>query len=152
MKKKLLFILVLILLIFIGFSAIFLSSISGHSFILKANWGISLPLKADLTLLISIQPEPSFHGDGVRYHMFSYEYEDEIENIFPWSSVEQKTRSYPNCREAAIVWLEEINVPENIWPNFSECLTWYHTNEYHNEVIFFWDRNEKYFYILEFLL
>ena len=52
---------------------------------IKSNWDISLPIKAVLTETYEKDSGASFHGDGVRYHVFSYKYEDYIDLMFAWT-------------------------------------------------------------------
>ena len=49
---------------------------------IKSNWDVSLPIKAVLTETYEKDSGASFHGDGVRYHIFSYKYEDYIDLMF----------------------------------------------------------------------
>lgn len=68
---------------------------------IKSNWDVSLPIKAVLTETYEKDSGASFHGDGVRYHIFSYKYEDYIDLMFAWTPNEHKTNFYPTTREAA---------------------------------------------------
>ena len=57
---------------------------TGYSSVLKANWDLELPYKADCREAFIKNDEPSFHGDGIRYHVFSYEKEETLETWLPW--------------------------------------------------------------------
>ena len=91
---------------------------------IKSNWDISLPIKAVLTETYEKDSGASFHGDGVRYHVFSYKYEDYIDLMFAWTPNEHKTNFYPTTREAAEAWLDEIDVPADERPDYSKCYSW----------------------------
>ena len=77
-----------------------------YSSTLEANWGISLPWKARLIEVYEKDSGSSFHGDGIRYHVFSYKYEDYIDLMFAWIPTENKTKTHGNYSEAATEWLD----------------------------------------------
>ena len=120
-----------------------------YSFVIKSNWGISLPIKAVLTETYEQDSGISFHGDGVRYHIFSYKYEDYIDLMFAWSPNEHKTSYYPTARETSEAWLDEIDVPADKRPNYSACASWIKSQNDNSEIIFFWDSDLNKLYILE---
>ena len=120
-----------------------------YSFIIKSNWDIDLPIKAVLTETYEQDSGTSFHGDGVRYHIFSYKYEDYIDLMFAWSSNGHQTTNYPTTREASEAWLDEINVPTDNRPNYSNCSSWSKSENDNSEIIFFWDSDLNKLYIIE---
>lgn len=147
MKKKAVLavtVLMVILAVF-GISRLFPS----YSSVIKSNWGITLPVKAILTETYEKDSGASFHGDGVRYHVFSYKYEDYIDLMFAWTPNEHKTNFYPTTREAAEVWLDEIDVPSNERPDYSKCCSWSKSQDDNSEIIIFWDNNLNKLYIVE---
>ena len=83
MKKKK--ILLLIVIVLVSVWTIYRAIIPSYSSVLEANWGIELPTKALCKEVYEADTGPSFHGDGVRYHVFSYRYEDYIDLMFEWS-------------------------------------------------------------------
>ena len=145
MKKKILVVSILLFIIILCISKLFPS----YSFVIKSNWDIDLPIKAVLTETYEKDSGTSFHGDGVRYHIFSYKYEDYIDLMFAWSPIEHKTSHYPTAREASESWLNEINVPADKRPNYSDCASWIKSQNDNSEIIFFWDSNLNRLYILE---
>ena len=138
-------ILTLIIILILGIFELFPT----YSFVIKSNWDITLPIKAVLTEIYEKDSETSFRGDGVRYHIFSYKYEDYIDLMFAWSPNEHKTSHYPTAREASEAWLNEIDVPEDIRPNYSDCASWVKSQNDNSEIIFFWDSDLNRLYILE---
>lgn len=138
-------ILTLIIILILGVFELFPT----YSFVIKSNWDIDLPIKAVLTETYKQDSGASFHGDGVRYHIFSYKYEDYIDLMFAWSPNEHQTNYYPTAREASEAWLDEIDVPEDIRPNYSDCASWVKSQNDNSEIIFFWDSNLNRLYILE---
>lgn len=122
---------------------------TNYSRVLNANWGISLPFKALCTEIYEKDSGASFHGDGIRYHVFSYKYEDYIDLMFAWGSGQHGTNYYPSVSEAAEAWLDKINVPDEQRPSYSECLSWHRSRDDNSEIIFFWDNDENRLYIVE---
>ena len=120
-----------------------------YSRVIEINWGITLPWKARLTEIYEKDSGPSFHGDGVRYHVYSYKYEDYIDLMFAWPPTEYPTNFYATTSKAAEVWLEEIDVPAEERPNYEKCCSWHKAQEDNSEIIFFWDNELNHLYILE---
>ena len=125
------------------------SVFSDYSWAIKLNWGISLPWKAGLTKIYERDSGPSFHGDGVCYHVYSYEYEDYIDLMFAWSPTEYPTNHYTTTSKAAEVWLGEIDVPAEERPDYKKCCTWHKAQEDNSEIILFWDSEQNRLYIVE---
>ncbi len=146
MKKKTgIAIIVFIILIVVVFAKL----IPSYAFVIKSNWGISLPIKAVLTETYEKDSGASFHGDGVRYHVFSYKYEDYIDLMFAWTPNEHKTNNYPTTHQAAEVWLDEIEVDSDKRPNYTNCISWNKSQNDNSEIIFFWDSDLNKLYIVE---
>ena len=95
-RKWLIAVVVLLVLAVIGVSKL----LPSYSSTLEATWGISLPWKARLTEIYQQDSGASFHGDGVRYHVFSYKYEDYIDLMFAWPPTEYPTNYYATTSEA----------------------------------------------------
>ena len=147
MKKKK--ILLLIVVVLVSSWTIYRSIIPSYASVLEANWGIELPVKAICKEVYSEDTGPSFHGDGIRYHVFSYRYEDYIDLMFAWPPTEYPTNFYATTSKAAEVWLEEIDVPAEERPNYEKCCSWHKAQEDNSEIIFFWDNELNHLYILE---
>lgn len=147
MKKRNWLIAVAILLI------LFVAGISkllpSYSSTLEANWVISLPRRARLTEIYQKDSGASFHGDGVRYHVFSYKYEDYIDLMFAWPPNKYPTNYYATTSEASEAWLDEIAVPAEERPDYSKCSSWHKSQEDNSEIIFFWDSEQNRLYIVE---
>lgn len=147
-RKWLIAIAVFLVLTVVGVSKL----LPSYSSTLEANWGISLPWKARLTEIYEKDSGSSFHGDGIRYHVFSYKYEDYIDLMFAWTPTEFKTISHGNYSEAATEWLDEIDVPEGQRPNYENCCYWYKSQEDNSELIIFWDNSTNLLYVVESFL
>ena len=147
MKKKavLTVTILMVLIVVVGITRLFPS----YASTIKSNWDISLPIKAVLTETYEKDSGASFHGDGIRYHVFSYKYEDYIDLMFAWTPNEHKTNFYPTTREAAEVWLNEIDVPADERPDYSKCYFWSKSQEDNSEIIFLWDNELNKLYIIE---
>lgn len=123
-----------------------------YSRTLNANWGISLPVKALCEQVYEKDSGSSFHGDGIRYHVFSYEYEDYIDLMFAWVGTEFTTLRDGSYSVAAAAWLDEIEVPEDQRPDYENCAYWYKAQEDNSELLIFWDNNLNRLYIVESFL
>ena len=123
-----------------------------YSHTMKINWGISLPVKALCTEVYEKDSGSSFHGDGIRYHVFSYKYEDYIDLMFAWSHTEFNTIFHGSYSEAATEWLDEIDVPDDQRPNYENCCYWYKSQEDNSELIIFWDNSTNLLYVVESFL
>ena len=145
MRKWLITATVLLVLAGLGISTL----LPSYSSTLEANWGISLPWKARLSEIYEKDSGTSFHGDGVRYHIFSYKYEDYIDLMFAWPSTEHPTNFYATTGEAAEVWLDEIDVPADKRPDYAKCCSWHRSKDDNSEIIFFWDNELNRLYIVE---
>ena len=147
MKRRTLTIAVILIVILtcIGILKLFPS----YASTIKSNWDISLPIKAVLTETYEKDSGASFHGDGVRYHVFSYKYEDYIDLMFAWTPNEHKTNFYPTTREATEAWLDEIDVPAEERPDYEKCFSWSKSKDDNSEIIFLWDNELNKLYIIE---
>lgn len=67
-KKIILLIVVLCGICIVGFFLI--NSVNSYTRVLKINWDIELPTAGAKE--IYAYSEPSFHGDGIRYHVIDY--------------------------------------------------------------------------------
>ena len=147
MKKRALTIAVILIVILTGIGI--LKLFPSYASTIKSNWDISFPIKAVLTETYEKDSGVSFHDDGVRYHVFSYKYEDYIDLMFAWTPNEHKTNFYPTTREAAEAWLDEIDVPADERPDYSKCYSWSKSQDDNSEIIFLCDNESNKLYIVE---
>lgn len=61
-----------------------------YNHVIKENWKISIPSDSDYSEVYSKDAGSSFNGDGVRYHVFTYENEEPIERCFPGKKIKEK--------------------------------------------------------------
>ena len=121
-----------------------------YSRVIEINWGITLPWKARLTEIYEKDSGPSFHGDGVRYHVYSYKYEDYIDLMFAWSgNLENRTLFYQSYFDAADIWLSELGISQEQYPDYDACLCWYKNAHDNSEIIIFWNPEINRLYIVE---
>ncbi len=81
------------------------------------NWGLELP--KGYTVVYETETEASFGGDGLRCHVFTWQDSSALEELLSWS--EKDEESIALAKEM----LEELEVPEETWPDFSACLSWH---------------------------
>lgn len=147
MKKKRILLAVLVALI--STWTIYRSIVPSYSSVLEANWGIELPIKALCREVYKEDTGPSFHGDGVRYHVFSYRYEDFIDLMFTWRHIQSNTLHYQSYSEAADVWLSELDISKEDYPGYEDCFYWYRNADDNSEMIVFWNPEINRLYIVE---
>ena len=148
MKKKR--ILLAIFVALISGWAIYRSIVPSYSSVMEANWGIELPVTALCKEVYREDTGPSFHGDGIRYHVFSYRYEDYIDLMFAWSgNLENRTLFYQSYSDAADMWLGELGIPQEQYPDYDACFCWYKNEHDNSEIIIFWNPEINRLYIVE---
>ena len=148
MKKKRILLVVLVTLISVW--TIYKSIVPSYASVLEANWGVELPLKALCKEVYKADTGPSFHGDGIRYHVFSYRYEDYIDLMFAWSgNLENETLFYQSYSEASDIWLDELDIPMEQYPDYNACFCWYKSEHDNSEIIIFWNPEINRLYIVE---
>ena len=122
---------------------------SDYSKILQANWNFEIPKEAKYSQSYTKDSGSSFYGDGIRYHIFNYENEEYIENLFAWMSEEKATIFSSSFSEATTSWLKEIDVPVEYYPDYTKCSYWYQEQEDNSELIIYWNKDTKSLYIIE---
>lgn len=151
-KNKLLVIAGIVLLFILLLIPIWNMTFS-YSNILEKNWGISIPSKSKYKEIYQKDSGASFHGDGIRYHIFSYKYEDYIDLMFAWDGTDNnKTIFHSSYSEAVSEWLKEIDVPKEYYPDFGKCSYHYAMQDDNSELIILWDSNKNQIYIVESFL
>lgn len=120
-----------------------------YSSVIKANWKLTFPSDAKYTEIYSKDSGPSFHGDGVRYHIFSYKKAEPVREMFSWQQTEEKTRHHDSYSDAAEEWLDELEIPQKERPDYEKCFYWYKIKEDYSEIIIFWNEDQKKLYVVE---
>ena len=150
-KKIIVFISVFTIILFSLLVIILYNNLSNYSNVLKINWNIELP-KNTIKEIYSANSDSSFHGDGIRYHIFSYKNENKIEELFNWSIEEKETIFYSSYSESVNNWLNNIKVSKENYPNYSNCKYWYDKQDDNSEIIILWDSKENKLYVVESFL
>lgn len=119
---------------------------------LQANWGISLPSKAHYSEIYSKDSGASFHGDGIRCHIFSYKDQVPISEWFSWKTGEENSSFYRQCSNDVSAWLDEIDVPSEYRPDYPACLYWCDSHEDSSEIVILWNKGKKTIYVVESFL
>ncbi len=133
----------------------FFNTANDYSKALEANWKFSFPDKADCSMVYEKDSGPSFNGDGIRYHVYSYKNEEYIASLFEWDNDKQRTERYVNSSDTNTVsyeleiksWLNDINVPEEYHPDYSDCKYYYMVNS--GEINIAWDDVADKIYFVE---
>ena len=146
MKKRILIIAAVLLVI-----AVIWRTVSDYNSVMAVNWGISMPLKSLYIETYEADSGPSFHGDGIRYHVY---YCKNAESIDEWQLWRPESRSihYDSYIIAVNRWLDEIDVPAEKRPDYSECVFWYNAHMDTDEIIILWNKAEKTVYVVEYFI
>lgn len=121
-----------------------------YSEALKINWDIELPRDANCSLEYSTNEDASsVLGDGLRYHVFSYEKQDAIKKFLEWPDSESATIYHNTYTEAVKQWLEELDVPTNWCPEYNGSRYYYTSQSDNSELIILWDCEAKLLHIVE---
>lgn len=148
MKKRTYVILILCVILISGY-LIWRAIVPSYSGVLEANWGFELPVKALCSEVYEIDEGPSFHGDGIRYHVYEYKYEDYIDLMFAWDPTEDVSIYGKPYSEEVDYWLDRLEVPEDWRPNYSKCSYHYQTQHDNSQLLIFWDSELDRLYIAE---
>ena len=108
--------------------------------------------KNSIKEIYSANSDSSFHGDGIRYHIFLYRNENEIEELFNWSIEEKETIFYSSYSESVNNWLNKIKVSKENYPSYSNCKYCYEKQDDNSEIIILWDSKEIKLYVVESFL
>lgn len=125
--------------------------LSDYSTTLKANWGFSLPVQARYKELYAKDSGPSFHGDGIRYHVYSYKHEDYIDSMFAWSDKQGNTVYNKTYSQEISQWLDGIDAPDKWRPDYDNgnCRYWYKSQHDNSQIIVIWNQTQNRLYIAE---
>lgn len=130
------------------------SGLSEYHQVVKLNWEIDLPGGYEELYAYS---EPSFHGDGLRYHVLDYpagaEDKKNLERIW---RIEQLFRDAELPSEWEIEringWLDEMGVPGEFAPDYGRCELLYARKEDHSELYLLWQAGDGTLYVVESFL
>ena len=130
-------------------------STSAYTKIIESNWGIDLP-RSGAKEVYSFS-EPSFHGDGIRYHVIDYPIGNESKRIA--NSVFQLEKvflgaSKPTEDQVAYVeaLLAETEIPQDEIPIWNECVLVSQSQEDGSELYLFYGGATGTVYVVESFL
>ena len=160
MKKKLIWIILsiaLIILILFGFFAY--KEISDYTNIINLNRWIQIPKEANVEEIYSKDSWESFHGDGIRYHVYVYENEEIVNSMLDWNDEKDTTEPtafHGSYSEALLAWIEELNMSdedlEQYFYKIDSSNFLYRKKEDNSEIFIIQSASEKRLYILESFL
>ena len=152
-NKKIVLLIILICSMVLSAAMLFMWNYPGdYNTTLEVNWEITIPSEAQYSEIYRKDSGSSFHGDGIRYHVFSYEDQSYISAMLDWESEEQETIFYANYSDAVNGLLDAIEVPSEYRPYCSDCLFWYESQADNSEIIILWDKGNSTIYVVESFL
>lgn len=108
------------------------------------NWGLQLPTGGELAY--EADSGASFHGDGVRYHVFQYQSGELLADLLPWEEPSDAQV------ERAVGFLDEIQVPTEERADFASCSCWYDRQNDNSEIYVFYEEKTDTLYVVESFL
>ena len=145
----------LIILILFGFFAY--KEMRDYTNIIKLNWWIQIPKEANVEEIYSKDLWESFHWDGIRYHVYSYENEEVVESMVNWirphsDTVVVPTVSYDSYMEAIINRLNELKIDDEYSLNITDFESFYYEKQEDNSEIIIIKSKKKILYVIESFL
>lgn len=125
--------------------------------IIKLNRWIQIPKEANIEEIYSKDSWESFHWDGIRYHVYSYENEEVVESMVNWlkphsDTVVVPTVSYDSYMEAIINWLNELKIDDEYSLNITDFESFYYEKQEDNSEIIIIKSKKKILYVIESFL
>lgn len=151
-KSKKIILLIVVLCAICAIGSFLMNSMNSYTRVLKSNWGIELPKTGAKEIFA--YSEPSFHGDGIRYHVIDYPIGKEskgmqntvfqLEKIFLHSPqpTEEQIRNVGQL-------LEQIDVKDDVIPEWGKCTLVYLKQEDSSELFLFYWSGTGTVYIVE---
>lgn len=130
-------------------------STSTYTKVIETNWGIGLP--EDGAKEVYSFSEPSFHGDGIRYHVIDYPAGNESKKILNAMFQIEKVFSeadLPSQGQVAAVeeLLKGIDIPADVIPDWSRCqLVHMKQNDNSELYLFYWSGTGTLYVVESFL-
>lgn len=130
-------------------------NMNSYTKIININWGIDLP--SYWAKEIYSYSEPSFHGDGIRYHIIDYPIWNDSKKMqnasFSLEKIFYKA-SLPTDNQISYVneILDKIVLKENMVPDFKRCFVKYLKQDDNSELFLFYSHETWTLYIVESFL
>lgn len=148
MKRK--WMILLVLLLFLGL--LLVPGGSDYLAVMEANWDLTFPENAGWALLYETDSGPSPHGDGWRYYVYSYEREEPVSQMVPWAAETGSTVFSEPYADACESWLDEIDVPAEMRPDYEGCQVFYSVQKDHSQLLIWWSASERTVSFAEFFI
>ena len=122
-------------------------TVGSYTFVVLQNWKLELPSGG--TEVYSAHDEASFNGDGLRYHVISYDPSAEIGHLAGFDTEERETIFFESLEAAAEGWLDELDVPREQRPYYASCDHLYRKQADNSELIIYRSDEKNTLYIIE---
>lgn len=143
LSNKLIIILIVLMIIVVLFIYDFIKEANTYSNIIKSNWRIEL--SSSYKEIYSSDSEPSFLGDGYRYHIFEYKTSNDIKDSLDW-----QTYKNPSMELDINNILSELKVPNEYLPSFEyEYKYFLKTEDDFSKLYILFNENKNRIYVVE---
>lgn len=151
-SKKIIFIIAGIFCIIFAMCFLLFRTLNKYTTVHRINWGIELPQEGAKDIFG--YSTPSFHGDGVRYHVIDYPVEKggqrrqntalKLENIF----LDANTPTIEQVERVKEI-IEQIDVNDNMIPEWEKCKLIYLKEKDSSELFLFYLAETSTVYVVE---
>lgn len=117
-----------------------------YTAVVELNWGLALPESREE--VYRTDSGPSFHGDGMRYHVLQYAVGSGIESALAWKAPPVDADE----AEAMVTLMDSLDVPDRLRPDLDRC-RWHTTedpSDSRDHLYLLFDSSTLELYILEF--
>lgn len=126
-------------------------AMNDYTNIIRLNRWIEIPKKLGYEELYSKDQWASFHGDGVRYHVYSYENEEVVESMLDWINVLETEET--DFFGLADIRLDKLDIKTKYSPIITQVIYAYYNKQQDNsEILILRNDIEKKLYIIESFL
>lgn len=129
---------------------LWLPGCTSYASAIEKNWGLRLP--DGYREVYSADTGASFHGDGVRYHVFQYEEGAALPDA-AWGEASGPTIYASGVTAAAEDFLGELeDLPAQWRIPYADCVAAYDSQEDNSELLLFLDETTRTLYVVESFL
>ena len=123
--------------------------------IIKLNWWIEIPKETKYQEIYSKDSWESFHWDGIRYHIYSYENKEAVDKMLDWEDIfsdnQDSNWSYFEHLEERL--LVDLKVEWEYFPPLNQISNiYYKKQEDNSEILILLNDIQKKLYVIESFL
>lgn len=114
---------------------------------IASSWQIAMP--SNTKEIYHLNSRLAFNGDGIYYHVYTYENDEDIANWLTFSNKQDSTYFHDNYKEAIDSWLSEIHKINKEPIEYKNSAYYYNCQDDYSEIIIVLNKDNKKIYIIE---